>query len=156
MYCIGDAICWSKNIFHLLLIHFIRVCVCFLLLYVTFNDISVINAQVDWRRSWTYGWAPKTEDILYGSLTCPSKHWHGANLFIRLFWETTPFQFPFMTSMGIRWTYSCIKPCYQNIEICKNKDSRYKNKNLKKKINEDKYLKLLLLVLWHCISSFAF
>ena len=39
--------------------------------------------------SWTYGRAPNPIDISsWGSLTNPSKHWHGANLFIRLFRET--------------------------------------------------------------------
>ena len=58
---------------------------------VTLNDISVIYVQADRKRSWTYGRAPNAIDISYGSLTCPSKHRHGAILFIRLFRETAPF-----------------------------------------------------------------
>ena len=48
------------------------------------------DVQADWSR-WTYGRAPNAIDISYGSLTCPSKHRHGATLFIRLFRETAPF-----------------------------------------------------------------
>ena len=50
--------------------------------------------QADWRStkcSWTYGQAPNAIDISYGSLvTCPSKHRHGANHFIRWFRHTAP------------------------------------------------------------------
>ena len=35
--------------------------------------------------------APNAIDISYGSLTCPSKHRHGAILCIWLFLETAPF-----------------------------------------------------------------
>ena len=50
----------------------------------TMNDISDIDVQADQRR-WTYGRDPNVLDISKGSLTCPSKHRHGANLSIRLF-----------------------------------------------------------------------
>ena len=50
-----------------------------------------ISVQVDWRSSWTYGRAPNAMDISYSSLTCPSKHRHQVNLFIRLFREATLF-----------------------------------------------------------------
>ena len=66
------------------------------LLNVTCNDISVIyiwqhiDVQTDWR-SLTHGRAPISIAISYGSLTCPSKHRQGANIFIRLFRDTAPF-----------------------------------------------------------------
>ena len=49
-----------------------------------------IDVQADWRRSWTYGQSPNAIDISLGSLTCPSKHRHGTNLFIRWFRHTAP------------------------------------------------------------------
>ena len=48
-----------------------------------------IDVQAGWR-SWTYGRAPNAIDISHASFTCPSKHRHGANLFIRWFRHTTP------------------------------------------------------------------
>ena len=68
----------------------------------------LIDVQADWRRSLTYMYdlAPNPIDISQGSLTCLSKHRHGANLFTRLFWETAPFQSPFTTRIGIRRAYS--------------------------------------------------
>ena len=39
-----------------------------------------IDVEADWRRSWTYGRAPNAIDTFVGSLTCLSKHRHGANL----------------------------------------------------------------------------
>ena len=41
-------------------------------------------------KSWTYGRAPNVIDNSWGSLTCPSKHRHGTNLFIRWFRYTAP------------------------------------------------------------------
>ena len=45
-------------------------------------------------------------------LTCPSKHRHGATLFIRLFWETAPFTdlVAFYDTLGIRRTHSRLNP----------------------------------------------
>ena len=47
-----------------------------------------IDVQADRRRSWTYGRAPNNIDISQGSSTCPSKHRHRTNLFIRWFRHT--------------------------------------------------------------------
>ena len=49
-----------------------------------------VDMQADWRRSRTYGRAPKVIDISQGSLMCPSKHRHGTNLFIRRFRHPAP------------------------------------------------------------------
>ena len=48
-----------------------------------------IDVQADWR-SCSYGRAPNAIGISQGSLTCPSKHRHGTNLFIRWFRHTAP------------------------------------------------------------------
>ena len=60
-----------------------------------------MDVQADWRRSWTYGRAPNAIDISQGSLTCPSKHRHGTNLFIRWFRHTAPFS----RLLRSRWGY---------------------------------------------------
>ena len=60
-----------------------------------------IDVQADWRRSWTYGRAPNAIDISQGSLTCPSKHRHGTNLFYTVIPTHRPNKSPFTT----RWGY---------------------------------------------------
>ena len=60
-----------------------------------------IDVQADWRRSWTYGRAPNAIDISQGSFTCPSKHRHGTNLFIRWFRHTAPIS----RLLRSRWGY---------------------------------------------------
>ena len=60
-----------------------------------------IDVQADWRRSCTYGRAPNAIDISQGSLTCPSKHRHGTNLFIRWFRHTAPIS----RLLRSRWGY---------------------------------------------------
>ena len=71
---------------------------------ITINDISVIyvtahllDVQVDWR-SLTYGRAPNAIYISWGSLTCPTKHRHEANLFI-------PRDRPIKSPFTLRWGY---------------------------------------------------
>ena len=64
--------------------------------------------QAEWR-SWTYGRAPNAIDISYGSLTCPWKDRHGANLFIRLFRKTAQLE-AFYDTLSIRRIYSRLNP----------------------------------------------
>ena len=78
------------------------------LLYVTCNDISVIydgpKNKFDLRSG------SNRHRHFVGFLTCPSKHWHGAKLLLRLFGETAPFWSPFKTRMGIRMIHSRLNP----------------------------------------------
>ena len=68
-----------------------------------------IDVQADWR-SWTYGRFPNAIDIIsLGSLTCPSKHRHGTTL-LTVIPRNHPMSVAFTTHMGIRSTYSRLKP----------------------------------------------
>ena len=69
-----------------------------------------IDVQADWRRSLTYGRAPNAIDISQGSLTCPSKHRHGANLFILGYSEKPPHLVAFYDTLGIRRIHSRLNP----------------------------------------------
>ena len=53
--------------------------------------------------------APNAIDISWVSLTCPSKHRHGTNLFIRLFRETAPFS-RLLRTLGIQRTQPRLNP----------------------------------------------
>ena len=69
-----------------------------------------IAVQADRRRSWTYGRAPNAIDISQGSLTCPSKHRHGTNLFIRWFRHTAPFSRLLRSRWGYGGAHSLLHP----------------------------------------------
>ena len=78
--------------------------------YVTCNDISVIYVtyvQADWRRSCTYGRAPKAIDISQGSLTCPSTD--TGSPFLHGDSDTPPHLVAFYETLGIWRTYSRLK-----------------------------------------------
>ena len=101
LYVVHDL--WKEVYYHFNICSFDCITVAGLvgwLFNVTINNISVIYVTADWRRRQTYGRAPNAIDISYGSLTCPSKHGHGATLFVRLFRENRPISSPFTTHWG--------------------------------------------------------
>ena len=67
------------------------------------------NVQADWRRSCTYGRAPNAIDISQGSLTCPSYTDTGPP-FLYGDSDTPPHLVAFYDTLGIRRTYSRLKP----------------------------------------------
>ena len=69
-----------------------------------------IDVQADWRRSWTYGQASNAIGISQGSLTCPSKHRHGANLFNTVIPRNCPIYSPFKTRLRYGRTHSRLNP----------------------------------------------
>ena len=68
-----------------------------------------IDVQADWRRSCTYGRAPNAIDISQGSLTCPSYTDTGPP-FLYGDSDTPPHLVAFYDTLGIRRTYSRLKP----------------------------------------------
>ena len=67
------------------------------------------DVQADWRRNCIYGRAPNAIDISYGSLTCMSYTDTGPP-FLYGDSDTTPHLVAFYDTLGIRRTYSRLKP----------------------------------------------
>ena len=67
------------------------------------------DVQADWRRRCTYGRAPNAIDILQGSLTCPS-YTNTGPPFLYGESDTPPHLVAFYDTLGIRSTYSRLKP----------------------------------------------